>query len=261
MEKKLQIIWLSQTDSTNNRALEGAAECPDKTTWAADFQTAGRGQRGNKWSSLKAENLTFSILFRPRNILAKDQFAVSEATALGVCRYLKSKGVAAKIKWPNDIYVGDKKICGILIENAVAGERLLHSVSGIGLNVNQTEFSPDIPNPTSLALETGRGGYDRQAELPLLLDAIFYYYDRINGAVTSSLTGDYLSLLYRCNEFHTYIDMTVSPCASGIVSEPAVVGRRFEAKIIGIDETACLLLEDRRGHIRSFAFKEVAYVI
>lgn len=270
----IQIIWLSQTDSTNNRAFDGASKYPDKTTWVADFQSAGRGQRGNKWSSRKAENLTFSILFKPRNLLAQNQFAISEATALGVCRYLKNKNVEAKIKWPNDIYVGDKKICGILIENAVAGDKLLHSISGIGLNINQIEFSPELPNPTSLSIETGCE-YDRQAELPLLLDSIFYYYDRINGVasdmsgdvsscgvaggITTSLTDDYLSLLYRKGEFHTYIDYTadtaVSACASGIS------GRRFEAKIVGISPTACLLLEDRRGLVKSFAFKEVAYVI
>lgn len=242
---------MEETDSTNNRALEGANSYPDKTTWVADFQSAGRGQRGNKWTSTKAENLTFTILFRPKEVLAQDQFLISEVSALGVVRFLARHNVSAKIKWPNDIYVGDKKICGILIEHAVTGPYISSSISGIGVNLNQTEFPEGIPNPISLSLLTG-AQYDRETEMDNLLEDIFYYYDKAlaeyasNGKY-SAVEDEYLSILYRKGEFHRYIE-----CESG---------KEIEAKIVGIDKCACLVLEDRKGARKSYPFKEISYII
>ncbi len=251
MATRHNTIWLEETDSTNNRATEGANEYPDKTTWVADFQTAGRGQRGNKWTSGKAENLTFTILFRPREVLAQDQFLISEISALGVVRFLARHKVAAKIKWPNDIYVGDKKICGILIEHAVTGPYISSSISGIGVNLNQVEFPEGIPNPTSLSLQTGEQ-YDRKAEMDNLLDDIFFYYDKALSEYSScgkypGVENEYLSILYRKGEYHRYIE-TES-------------GREVEAKIIGIDRCACLVLEDKKGARKSYPFKEISYII
>lgn len=251
MTTRHDIIWLEVTDSTNNRAAEGACDHGDKTTWVADFQTAGRGQRGNKWSSRKSENLMFTVLFKPDGILPQDQFIISEVSALGVVRFLARHGVAAKIKWPNDIYVGDRKICGILIEHAVTGEHISSSISGIGVNLNQREFPEGIPNPTSLALLTGKE-YDRKNEMENILDDIFHYYDKAceEYAETGSyrrLNEEYLSVMYRIGEYHRYIE--------------SATGREFEAKIIGMDRYSCLLLEDRKGVRESYPFKEISYVI
>ena len=111
------IIWFETLDSTNSEANRRMEDAEDFTVYAARFQTNGRGQKGNTWESAVGENLTFSIIVKPAGLKAEDQFLLSEVAALGVVSYLTSKGLEAKIKWPNDIYVFDNKICGILIEH------------------------------------------------------------------------------------------------------------------------------------------------
>jgi len=254
MAQNLDIRWLKVTDSTNNRALEGISTENDRTVWAAEFQTAGRGQRGNTWKADEALNLTFSILLKPDFILAKDQFIISVIVTLGLESYLQKKGVPVKIKWPNDIYAGDKKICGILIEQSVSGEMLYASVCGIGLNINQKEFPKDLPNPTSLILELGESTrkFDLRAELELLVSEIYGFYDRAKEEFAQtgkldSLYKEYLDKLYRKNEFHRYIETTEN--------------KEVEAKIIGLSDTACIVLEYRDGSRKTFAFKEISYII
>lgn len=257
MAQKPDIRWLKVTDSTNNRALEGIPTEKDRTTWAAEFQTAGRGQRGNTWKSAEAQNLMFSILLKPDFILAKDQFIISVIVTLGLEKYLKGKGVTARIKWPNDIYVCDRKICGILIEHGISGENLSSSVCGIGLNINQREFPADLPNPTSLVLELERLGqkaedFSLRDELETLVQDIFLFYDRakeefIKTGKYGSLYKEYLDLLYRKGEWHSYTE--------------TATGKTVEARIVGIDNTACLILEYRDRQRKSFAFKEISYII
>ena len=116
----------------------------------ADQQSAGRGQRGHKWESRRGENITFSAIFEPRFVPILRQFLLSQAVALGVVDALHYYGIVAKIKWTNDIYVGDKKLAGILIEHKLQGGEIGRTIAGIGLNVNQMEFSPDLPNPVSM---------------------------------------------------------------------------------------------------------------
>ena len=159
MTKKHDIIWLESTDSTNEEAGRRISDLDNLSVLSAVRQTEGRGQRGNSWSSNDGENLTFSIVLKYGNgegfipeIRAADQFAISEAAALAVVDLLASYDIEAKIKWPNDIYVGNRKICGILIENAIRGSYIANSIIGIGLNVNQQTFDPSLPNPTSMLL-------------------------------------------------------------------------------------------------------------
>ena len=128
MRKNVDIKWYQTLDSTNTQAAREMSQAPCGTVWIADFQTAGRGQRGNRWESAKCENLTFSILFKPTFLSPVQQFAISEVAAIGVCRYLCSKGLPAQIKWPNDIYIGNKKICGMLIEHSISGANLAGSI-------------------------------------------------------------------------------------------------------------------------------------
>lgn len=257
MTEKLDIRWLKVTDSTNNRALEGIPTEKDCTVWAAEFQTAGRGQRGNTWKSAEAQNLMFSILFKPDFIKAKDQFIISAIVTLGIEKYLKNKGITAKIKWPNDIYVCDRKICGILIEQSVSGDTLTASVAGIGLNINQREFPKDLPNPTSLVLELERLGhkpynFSLRDELEILLGDIFLFYDKareefLKTGKFDSIYEEYLSRLYRKNEWHHYTETADN--------------REVEARIVGINDTACIILEYRDGTQKAFAFKEISYII
>ncbi|MBP5210953.1 MAG: biotin--[acetyl-CoA-carboxylase] ligase, partial [Bacteroidales bacterium] len=188
------------------------------------------------------ENLTFSILFKPESLKAEDQFSVSEAVTLGILDYLGSKGIEAKIKWPNDIYVADKKICGILIENSVSKGMISHSVVGIGLNVNQTVFLSDAPNPVSIANITGNR-YNIHKELILLTEFIEAEYDSKEG----DLRKRFLENLYRINEWHEYID-----CATKT---------RFKGKITGVDRSARLLVLNDMGAEKAYAFKEITYCI
>lgn len=152
----MDFLLLEEVDSTNSYVSLHNAELADMTMVMAATQTAGRGQRGNSWESDPGKNLTFTLLHRPGDFLAKDQFSISEAVALAVHDYLAECGVESKVKWPNDIYVGDRKISGILIEHAVTGSKIEHSRIGVGLNLNQEVFRSDAPNPVSLYQITGK---------------------------------------------------------------------------------------------------------
>lgn len=151
----MNFILLEEVDSTNSYVSRHAGELPNMTMVIAGSQTAGRGQRGNSWESEPGLNLTATLLMHPRDLEPRLQFSISEAVALAVADYLRSEGVPAMVKWPNDIYVGDSKICGILIEHSVTAAAIDHSRIGFGLNVNQTEFRSDAPNPVSMAMLTG----------------------------------------------------------------------------------------------------------
>ena len=211
----------------------------DREIWAARFQSAGKGQKGNVWCSNPGENLTFSLYLKHRGIAARDQFGICQSVSLGVCDYLATKGVAATIKWPNDIYVGDRKICGILISNTVGGGALTDTIAGIGINLNQREFPDWIPNPVSLSQLTGNI-YNIEDELPLLAEAVLVEYDNIK----SDTAARYLNKLYLKDEPHIFTD-TAS-------SEP------FEGTIAGVKNDGRLEVRTAGG-IRYFAFKEIAY--
>lgn len=152
----MDFLLLEEVDSTNSYVSLHAGELAGMTMVIADSQTAGRGQRGNFWESQPGQNLTFTLLFRPTGILPREQFAISEATALAITDFLHDAGIRASVKWPNDIYVGESKISGILIEHSVTSTAIGHSRIGVGLNINQTEFLSDAPNPVSLSMLTGR---------------------------------------------------------------------------------------------------------
>ena len=150
----MTVIWYDTVDSTNAEVWRRTGELDNLTVVAARCQTAGRGQRGNTWTSAPGENLTFSVLLKwPSDWTAHEVIRVNWMAPVAVRDYLQEEGIDAVIKWPNDIYVGKKKICGILVENRLS-ERM--SVIGIGLNLNQTDFPADLPNPTSFKRLTGR---------------------------------------------------------------------------------------------------------
>ena len=169
MEKLTGIRWHDTVESTNDEARMALEELDNLSVIAARCQTAGRGQGDHTWHSRPGENLTFSVVLKFGGdglapLAARDVLLVTETVTLALRRYLLHKRVSARIKWPNDIYVGDRKICGILIENILHGPEVAASIVGIGLNLNQTEFPPDLPNPVSLSLLTGRR-YDPEKEL------------------------------------------------------------------------------------------------
>ena len=250
------IHWFDTVDSTNTRLMAERDSLPDRNVYAALYQTAGRGQKGNRWESRAGENLTFSILFKPEALPAADQFILSQIVALGLTDYLAEKGLAATIKWPNDIYTGDRKICGTLIEPVLAEGRVSAAVAGIGLNINQVQFDPTLPNPTSLACETGRQ-FDIREELPVLFGHIFGRYDRISSPYArNGYDAEYMEHLYRRGEWHAFEELPVS-----VVPTEHRSGSRIEARILGIDPDARILLEHRNGTIHTYGFKEIKYLI
>ncbi len=246
----IDIIWLESIDSTNKEALRRSDDLTDFTILAAEYQSEGRGQKGTSWESAKGSNLTFSLVLKPDMIKAENQFIISQIAAVGVYEYLVSKGVDAKIKWPNDIYVGDKKIAGILIENFIEGDSLSESIVGVGLNLNQEKFDSGAPNPVSLKAITGEN-YDRKEELEKLA---FYLYDLYIpfknfswGSISEKISSMYHRNLYRYEELHKF--------------QETPSGEIFEGRIIGTDKNACILIEKLDGSTVSYAFKEIKYII
>lgn len=250
------VKWFDEVDSTNSRMAADKSLLDDFTTYAAKAQSAGRGQKGNGWHSAKGENLTFSTLLKPEWLPVPEQFAISQAAALAVVDYLADKKVSAKIKWPNDIYVGERKICGILIENSLAGEHLSASITGIGLNLNQTAFPTTLPNPVSLKTVTG-GDYNPEEELVRLLAFLRERYESTRSPRSrNSLDVEYMESMFRRGEWHNFERMEESD-----VPVEKRKGHLFSARILGVDSSGKLLLEDRSGIVESYAFKEIKYII
>ena len=154
-----RILWHKSLDSTNSEVRRHISSLDNLSVVAAGSQSAGRGQGDHRWHSEPGENLTFSLLlkFPPlREMNVCNVLLLTEMITYALREFLASEGITARIKWPNDIYVGDLKICGILIENILDGSNVSASIIGVGLNLNQTDFPSDIPNPTSVSLLTGR---------------------------------------------------------------------------------------------------------
>ncbi|MCL1974497.1 MAG: biotin--[acetyl-CoA-carboxylase] ligase [Bacteroidetes bacterium] len=239
-----QIKWTETIDSTNNEAVRNLQDAPHGSVWAARFQTDGRGQRGNQWESAVGENLIFSLLLRPKFLPAERQFLISEISALAVCDLLISWGLDARIKWPNDIYAGDKKIQGMLIEHFLSGTRLSASVVGIGLNLNQEHFGSNAPNPSSVWLETGIRQEPEKA-LKELLEFLHTRYEALQAGNWSSIEAAYQSKLYRRDQWATYLR--------------SATGGTFEGCITGVDACGRLKMDLKEGKKECFAFKEVGY--
>lgn len=228
-------------------------ELTDGTVVWTTRQTAGRGQIGNSWEAEPEKNISFSVLLEPRFIHPREQFVLSELTALAVAETLAAlladcSSEAVTIKWPNDIYVGDEKICGILIEHQLQGSVLSHSVLGIGINVNQERWAGNAPNPTSLKLK----GADTTPEAVLnrVVSAIEGYYKalRVNTEVAKAdLHTKFEQMLYRRNGFFPYVD--------------AATNEPFEATFSGVEPTGQIHLQDKSGHERVYWFKEIKFVL
>lgn len=240
------VLWYDVVSSTNEECLKLVADkSPQGCVVAARYQTDGRGQRGNVWESDSGQNLTFSILLRPIQVEVQRQFMLSKVAALAVCDWISAYVTKSKvsIKWPNDVYVGNGKIAGILIENSFSTSTLDVSVIGIGVNVNQTYFV-DLPNPISLALETGII-FNVETSLMELLECFKSRYEQLLNKQYSQLDADYFNLLYRKDTYCEY----------------KAQGQVFRARIVGVKSTGELELQSVDGKVQSFAFKEISFVI
>lgn len=244
--KTPQILWLKETDSTNNhlRRLLDKEQLPEGSLVVTDFQTAGKGQVGNSWESEAGMNLMFSILLYPDFIPANRQFLISQIASLSVKETLDAYTDFIQVKWPNDIYWKDRKICGMLIENDLSGQLLYCSIIGIGLNLNQSLFRSNAPNPISLTQITGKK-YDREEVLNRFLRIFFQYYCLLLQEKEEEVRTAYMQALYHGEGYHRYRD------GQG----------QFEARIQVIEPTGHLILQLRDGEQRRYAFKEVTTLV
>ena len=252
MKNKHDILWLDTVDSTNNEARRRISKLDNLSVVSALEQTSGRGQVGNEWLSKPGVNLTFSIClkFSGNDTLdVHDQCVINEIASLSVVDFLGSHGIEAKIKWPNDIYVQNRKICGILIENSLIGSHVNSSIIGIGLNINQRNFNVNLPNPISMTLLTNEG-YDISQCLDEFMSIFKEYFRRYlngNGGFTRLRTL-YLGQLWKLNE----------PMQFNYGADNESV---FTGIIRGLTYIGNLLVETEKGELREFAFKEIGYII
>ncbi len=240
-----EIIYIEETASTNNMLKElyhANNNLAEFTMVSAGYQTAGRGQQGNVWVSEKNKNIMCSILLKPTFLHARNQFALSEAVALSVATYLDSFCDGAKVKWPNDIYYRDKKICGILIENILQSHCISASIVGIGINVNQTTFPPDAPNPVSLSQLTGQ-----EHDLA-----------NLTKGLRQSLIMHYNLLAFPIEMERMHEKYMMKLCNFGQQARYADASGTFDGKIVDIERPeGKLVIEDSCGKIRKYGFKEV----
>ncbi|MDR2119788.1 MAG: biotin--[acetyl-CoA-carboxylase] ligase [Tannerella sp.] len=245
-ERLPEVIYLRESESTNLylEQLAGAGRQADETLVVADFQTAGRGQTGNSWESEPGKNLTFSLLIYPQHLRAGRSFLIAELASVSLVRLLGGYTQEITIKWPNDIYWKDKKICGILIENVLSGNMIARSVIGIGLNINQETFLSAAPSPVSLRQITGHT-YDRMRMLDDFRRIFHHLRQQFETeTLADEIHREYLSSLYRREGYFAYRD------SHG----------RFEAHIHHIEPSGHLILVRKDGARARYAFKEVAYL-
>lgn len=217
---------------------------PEGTVILAEEQYAGRGQEAGIWISEPGKNLTFSILLKPGFLPLQRQFMLNKALSLAVYDALFPLiGILLKIKWPNDIYVGNDKLGGMLIENIIQGTKWKFTAAGIGINVNQILFPDSIQNVTSVSkiLHTE---YNLNRLLRDLCRSVENRYLQLRSGNFDDLDRQYLECLYRFGEEHFY----------------QVDGRKLRGTIKNIDENGRLQVQlDDRLH--AFGLKEIAYVI
>ena len=240
------IIELKSTSSTNTYLKEALAkdQLVEGTAVYAHTQTAGRGQQGNSWLSESNKNLTLSYVLYPKFLEADKQFYLNMVVCLAVKDFCEQiLGDEIKIKWPNDIYYGNEKLGGILIENSISGSRISQSVIGIGINVNQTEFNAELPNPTSLSNISSKEFSVEQLIEPLST-FLEKYYLQLRQLHFNFLSKAYTEALYRYQQTHTFRKGS----------------QLFRGEINGVAKEGKLIIHSN-GREQKFAFKEVEYVI
>lgn len=246
LNKNRLTIRLNEIESTNlyMKNLVRKQRPEEGSVVVADYQTGGRGQMGNSWFSSKGDNLLFSLVIYPKNVLANEQFIISRIASLAIKHTLEQFTDDIRIKWPNDLYWQDKKIAGMLIENDLRGNQIDNSIIGIGINLNQQIFPSELPNPISLRQITA-SETDKEYVLNIFLHEFFLLYRELERGEISGIEDEYMLDLYRVNDYYWFED------ANG----------KFQAKIENVLPSGYLeliTLEDEKKRV--YAFKEVQFV-
>jgi len=242
-----KIVVLPMVDSTNDylkKELSKSAPLPEGTVILAEHQFAGRGQINNSWETEPGKNLTFSILLNPSFLAPDNQFILNKAISIAINDVMSDIiGDVAKIKWPNDIYVNDSKLGGILIENIIQGTMWKHAIVGIGININQTNFAPHLKNVTSLKKNLHQD-YEINTVLEAVCKNIEVRYLQLKAQNFDQINRNYLRSMYRLGEMHLF----------------RTEGIEKAGKIIDVNERGLLHIEFLGNH-RTFGFKEIEFVI
>jgi BirA family biotin operon repressor/biotin-[acetyl-CoA-carboxylase] ligase len=211
----------------------------------AGFQTAGRGQRGNRWASAAGRNLMFSVVLDSSFLRVDQQFLLLQVVALALVDTFACYGIDARVKWTNDIYVGDRKITGVLIDHSTRDGMLSRSGVGVGINVNQTVFEEWLPNPTSMALETGHT-LDRDEVLQRFFNRLMTRFEALRAGEHGALQNDYHSKIYRLD----------TPARFALPD-----GTEFTGTIRGVAPGGGLMVDDAAGVRKSYLFREISFII
>lgn len=244
-KKKLCFPTLPSTNVYATTLLSSKIKPPDGTVVVTYQQTDGRGQIGSQWVSEPDKNIAASVILYPHFLGARQQFELSKAVACAIfeciSHFCPNKKVS--IKWSNDIYIDTQKVCGVLIQNTLSGIYLQNSIVGIGINVNQINFSAAAPNATSLALKTG-DIFDKDAVLHVLCQYIEFWYLRLKAGKFAEIQAFYLAHLYRYQEKAVF----------RLPNEEVFIG-----KIVGVSAEGKLLIENEYSEILDFGLKEVRF--
>lgn len=245
----MKIIWIEEAASTNSDVLNYGPPTEEGVILSTHTQTKGRGQKGNSWESEPGKNLSFSAMWCPVEFPARQQFSISEAVALSVVELLKDLNIQAKVKWPNDIYVDDRKICGILIEHSVMGMNLNRTIAGVGININQKEFLSDAPNPVSVYQLT-----QKEYDLEWLLNRYEDYLSRNLKEIQSEEGKEWMHKRFMDNLWRG--DGKAYPFRD------AKSGIRYLGKIAEISPIGFLCVKNiESGEKKEYAFKEVEFLL
>ena len=240
---------LDKVDSTNLYTLNLLKLHPPPEGYVIQAleQFAGRGQRGNSWLVQPGSNLTFSLILHPRFLPLNEQFWLTKIMALAIAEFVSSclqpLSLNVSIKWPNDIYVNDQKIDGILIENVLEGSTLKFSVAGIGININQTSFDPSVPNATSLKLLTG-STFNLEDCLHRIFIPVEKFYLELRAGNYKKIDDAYHKLLYK----------------RGVLSNLSINGKACKGTIKGVSATGQLLVDTDTGGHNSIELLEISDV-
>ena len=239
------IIFHEKLDSTNVFAssLLKTEPLSEGTVISAGVQTAGKGQMGASWESEEGKNLLISIILYPKKVEITEQFLISMTVSLGVFDFISSHAEGCKIKWPNDIYVFNDKIAGILIENSVMNSAIVNCIAGIGVNINQEKFVSAAPNPTSLKLIT-QYDFDINDCFSELCQRLNKRYARLMSGAYNEIIDDYNANLYRLNEWSRYSNSQGN----------------FTGRILSAGSSGIITIETTDNELREYAFKEVNYI-
>lgn len=243
-----KVLYFKELESTNLTAAEllKNKEVKEGAVIVSTYQNQGKGQEGNDWESEAGKNLLISVVLKPGFLKPEKQFALNKIVSLAVVEFVGKllPNEVVKIKWPNDIYIGDKKVAGILITNSITGNTFDSSVVGIGINLNQKFFLSNAPNPVSV-YQISRKQYDLEESLDLLLEIFNRWYKLLENGLFNSIDKNYLTSLYRFEEYHAF----------------KIGAKEIEAKITDISKYGRLLLKGKNLKTYECDLKEVEFVI